>query len=350
MKKAIMFVIGALIIWWVISLIMLNLGNFIINTYPMINNLSDIMKYTPLFDVRKLSAEGFETYHTAAKVATLFVVGFAGIALVENYLKSNRLMAKSGYDKNNYSKLMTNIQRSRGALRIKFSKDGTPSYKNIEELFAQLKNPIATLQNKYADWKLLPATKKWNKIKYYEVNGERSRITGGVPVMASRKYWLFGPYNQVWYLPGDHHSLFVGSTGRGKTMTFVFAMIFSYIKAQESLVIHDPKGEIYAHSKKYLEEADYNVVLIDFVDPDSSDAWNPLDVPYAAWKRSIAAVRNNLMETHEYVESKKGNYFLSKDDGTVIEEKLLYKEADMSEAIEQILDIAKIITYEQDSR
>ena len=76
------------------------------------------------------------------------------------------------------------------------------------------------------------------------------------------------------------HSIIIGSTGSGKTTTFVSPMIqlLGATKAGSSMVITDPKGELFMLHSKYLHERGYDVKVIDLRDAYSSYRWNPLDV------------------------------------------------------------------------
>lgn len=75
------------------------------------------------------------------------------------------------------------------------------------------------------------------------------------------------------------HSIIIGSTGSGKTTTFVSPMIqiLASTAAGSSMVITDPKGELFMLHSKYLKERGYDVKVIDLRDTYSSYRWNPLD-------------------------------------------------------------------------
>ena len=75
------------------------------------------------------------------------------------------------------------------------------------------------------------------------------------------------------------HSIIIGSTGSGKTTTFVSPMIqlLGATKAGSSMVITDPKGELFMLHSKYLHDRGYDVKVIDLRDTYSSYRWNPLD-------------------------------------------------------------------------
>ena len=75
------------------------------------------------------------------------------------------------------------------------------------------------------------------------------------------------------------HSIIIGSTGSGKTTTFVSPMIqiLASTAAGSSMVITDPKGELFMLHSKFLQSRGYDVKVIDLRDTYSSYRWNPLD-------------------------------------------------------------------------
>ncbi len=76
------------------------------------------------------------------------------------------------------------------------------------------------------------------------------------------------------------HALVIGSTGSGKTTTFVSPMIqlLGASAAGSSMIVTDPKGELFALHSKYLASRGYDVKVIDLRDTYSSYRWNPLDM------------------------------------------------------------------------
>ena len=87
----------------------------------------------------------------------------------------------------------------------------------------------------------------------------------------------------LWVDDGEYHNLIIGSTGSGKTQCIIFPMVQSLAKHNESMIITDPKGEIYEKTSEMLKRRGYNIVLLNFRSPQNGNAWNPLTLPYRLW-------------------------------------------------------------------
>ena len=99
---------------------------------------------------------------------------------------------------------------------------------------------------------------------------------GGIPLKMTPK--------KVWVDNGGYHNIVIGSTGAGKTQTTVLPMVNLLAKHDESMIITDPKGEIYENTSNYLKSLGYNIVLLNFRDPQQGNAWNPMYLPYSLYK------------------------------------------------------------------
>lgn len=89
---------------------------------------------------------------------------------------------------------------------------------------------------------------------------------------------------RLWVDNGESHNLIVGATGSGKTVIVAKPTIKILAKAGESMILTDPKGELYEETGNLLREKGYNVILLNFRDPQRGNAWNPMALPYHMYK------------------------------------------------------------------
>ena len=101
---------------------------------------------------------------------------------------------------------------------------------------------------------------------------------------------------KVWVDNGGYHNIVIGSTGAGKTQTTVLPMVNLLAKHDESMIITDPKGEIYENTSNYLKSLGYNIVLLNFRDPQQGNAWNPMYLPYSLYKNGNIDKSVELLE------------------------------------------------------
>ena len=94
----------------------------------------------------------------------------------------------------------------------------------------------------------------------------------GIPLINNGK--------EIWVDNGEYHNLVIGSTGSGKTQTIVKPMVNLLAKKGESMIITDPKGEIYKYSASYLKSRGYRIIVLNFREPQRGNSWNPLTLPY----------------------------------------------------------------------
>lgn len=97
-------------------------------------------------------------------------------------------------------------------------------------------------------------------------------VADGIPVYAARQ----GRDITV-VLAAPSHGIGIGNTGSGKTSAFVdpTVQILCRTKTKPSIVLTDPKGELYRKHAATLKAHGYNVLVIDVSDPYRSARWNP---------------------------------------------------------------------------
>lgn len=70
--------------------------------------------------------------------------------------------------------------------------------------------------------------------------------------------------------------LIIGAPGTGKSRGFVKPFILQCVKRRESLVVTDPKSELFESMGGYLADAGYEVRVFNLLDMEFSDCWNCL--------------------------------------------------------------------------
>jgi len=79
---------------------------------------------------------------------------------------------------------------------------------------------------------------------------------------------------QLFFLDDDVHSLILGATRSGKTRCLFLQSICLIALAGESMIISDPKGEIYDYIAPFLRYLGYKVIVLDFKTPTKSQRYN----------------------------------------------------------------------------
>lgn len=73
------------------------------------------------------------------------------------------------------------------------------------------------------------------------------------------------------------HCIAYGGTGSGKSFSFVSSNIVAAAAEGQSLVVIDPKGELFTTFAKWLKKKGYeNVWALNFMTPEHSHRWNPV--------------------------------------------------------------------------
>ena len=69
-----------------------------------------------------------------------------------------------------------------------------------------------------------------------------------------------------------------GASGSKKSRGYVIPNILNLAAQGKSMILTDPKGELYKKTYLFLKEQGYNVKLFNLVDMDKSDRWNPFSI------------------------------------------------------------------------
>ena len=80
--------------------------------------------------------------------------------------------------------------------------------------------------------------------------------------------------DRTFFVGDDVHTLCIGATRSGKSRTVVIQSLCLLGLAGESMVISDPKGELWSYTAPFLDRLGYEVITIDFKNPLKSQCYN----------------------------------------------------------------------------
>ena len=107
----------------------------------------------------------------------------------------------------------------------------------------------------YSRWAKEKEIKTDDGIAEIKILDEKTNAAG-VPLIIKQ--------NEMWVDNGEYHTLVIGATGSGKTQTVILPTVKNLAKAGESMIITDPKGEIYEKTSEMLREKGYQILLLNF--------------------------------------------------------------------------------------
>ena len=116
---------------------------------------------------------------------------------------------------------------------------------------------------------------------------EKESKYGGVPLIYEK--------DGVYVDDSEFHTMVVGATGSGKTQTIVNPTVKMLMKSKESMIISDPKGEIYEDNYDLLKSQGYEIIVLNFRDPQKGSCWNPYHLPYKFQKEGNFDKANELL-------------------------------------------------------
>lgn len=113
-----------------------------------------------------------------------------------------------------------------------------------------------------------------------------------------------------------------GASGSMKSRAFSRNMIFQCVARDESLIITDPKSELYESMAVYLENEGYTVQTFNLVNPENSDSWNCL--MEIEGQETMAQVLSDVIIQN--TSSSKGDHFGDNAELNLLKALILYVE------------------------
>ena len=127
----------------------------------------------------------------------------------------------------------------------------------------------------YARWSKEKEIKNAPKVVRVPISEKDCKAAGAVLINNGKDMWVDN---------SENHTLVIGATGSGKTKSVVDPLVYSLAKAKESMIITDPKGEIYKEHSNMLRDRGYDIIVLNFREPQHGNCWNPLTLPYQLYK------------------------------------------------------------------
>ncbi len=140
---------------------------------------------------------------------------------------------------------------------------------------------------------------------------------------------ILGEYNgNAVCMPKDtelnRHIAIFGASGTMKSRAIIRNALFQALKQGESVVITDPKGELYSDTSELYRKNGYEVKVFNLVNPEHSDSWNCMSD--LCGDTLMAQVLTNVIIGN--TSSGKGDHFWDNGEGNLLKALVLYVDQD----------------------
>jgi type IV secretion system protein VirD4 len=137
---------------------------------------------------------------------------------------------------------------------------------------------------------------RWSTIKEIKKSKGATKVDPKSDTLEAAGIPLINNKKEMWVDNSDYHTLVLGSTGSGKSESIVKPLTNLLAKKGESMIITDPKGELYRECGNMLKDRGYNIILLNFRDTQNGNAWNPLNLPYKYYKKGNKDKATELLD------------------------------------------------------
>lgn len=124
----------------------------------------------------------------------------------------------------------------------------------------------------------------------------------------------------------NRHIAVFGASGTMKSRAIIRNALFQAIKREESVIITDSKGEMYADTSNLFRQKGYNVKVFNLVDPKHSDSWNCMSDLNG--DTLLAQMLTNIIIGN--TSSGKGDHFWDNGEGNLLKALILFVDLDRS--------------------
>lgn len=188
----------------------------------------------------------------------LSIIGF--IALLSR--------GKEGY-KSEVNKITNNIVTPKAVGQGQHGTSRWLTNKEFKEKFRY--NEIVKKKSRFKAINKITSILSIFRYKFLKFTIKSKKITSGGLVVGLENT---NKTEKIYYIDDNVHSLIVGATRSGKSRCVVLQTIGNLALAGESMIISDPKSELYHYTSKYLKKQGYKIITIDFKNPMKSTRYN----------------------------------------------------------------------------
>ena len=137
-----------------------------------------------------------------------------------------------------------------------------------------------------------------------------------------------------------------GSSGSMKTRSFCMNRILQAAVRGESLIISDPKSQLYEKSSEYLRDQGYCVKVFNLVNPENSDSWNCLSEVEGQELMAQLFVDVIIKNT---INNGKGDHFWDSCEMNLLKALVLYVDQSYAEQNRNIGEVYRLLTLSGES-
>ncbi len=128
----------------------------------------------------------------------------------------------------------------------------------------------------------------------------------------------------------NRHIAIFGASGTMKSRAIIRNALFQALKQGQSVVITDPKGELYGDTAELYREAGYTVKVFNLVNPEHGDSWNCMSDLHG--DTLMAQVLTNVIIGN--TSSGKGDHFWDNGEGNLLKALVLYVDQDRTRGLD----------------
>ena len=137
-----------------------------------------------------------------------------------------------------------------------------------------------------------------------------------------------------------------GSSGSMKTRSFCMNRFLQAVVRGESLIISDPKSELYEKSSEYLRDQGYCVKIFNLVSPENSDSWNCLSE--VEGQELLAQIFVDVIIKNT-TNNGKGDHFWDSCEMNLLKALVLYVDQSYAEQNRNIGEVYRLLTLSGES-